>query len=86
MIAESYTRYRKGRIAIFTLAEKNLMTIYNTGTRLGLMAELGEMLGYVSVEETELRDMTLSVIKKLEHMSDAQYAALELSPDTMKGW
>ena len=72
---------------MFTLAEKNLMVIYNTGSRLGLMEELGNMLGYVSEDETELRDMTLSVIEKLQGMTDAEFDTLDLAPDTLeKGW
>ena len=34
-------------MTIFTLAEKNLMIIYNPGSRLDLMAELGNMLTFV---------------------------------------
>ena len=33
-------------MTIFTLAEKNLMIIYNPGSRLDLMAELGNMLTF----------------------------------------
>ncbi|MEG0759431.1 MAG: transposon-transfer assisting family protein [Raoultibacter sp.] len=71
--------------ASFTLAETNLMVIYNTGTRLNLMAELGNMLGYVSEDETELRGMTISVIQKLNRMTDKDFAALDLTPDSLKG-
>lgn len=71
--------------ASFTLAETNLMVIYNTGTRLNLMAELGNMLGYVSEDETELRCMTVSVIQKLNRMTDKDFLALNLTPDSLKG-
>lgn len=71
--------------ASFTLAETNLMVIYNTGTRLNLMAELGNMLGYVSEDETELRGMTISVIQKLNRMTDKDFVALNLTPDSLKG-
>lgn len=82
-------RYKnKGRTEImFTLAEKNLMMIYNTGSRLELMDELGNMLGYLSDEETELHDITVSVIEKLKRITDAEFDALDLMPDTLeKGW
>lgn len=36
----------------FTFEEMNLMCIYNTGTRAGLMESLTEMRGYLSPEET----------------------------------
>lgn len=71
---------------IFTLAEKNLMIIYNTGTRLGLMTELGHMLGYLHQDEKELHDMTVSVIKKLKTITDEDFAALNLDPGELKGW
>lgn len=75
-------------MTIFTLAEKNLMVIYNTGSRLGLVEELGNMLAYVSEEENELHDMAVSVIEKLLCMTDAEFAALDLAPDMMmkKDW
>ena len=69
----------------FTLPETNLMVIYNTGSRLDLMAELGNMLGYVSEDEAELRDMTVSVIKKLNRMTDEDFTTLDLDPDYLKG-
>lgn len=82
-------RYKdKGRTEImFTLAEKNLMVIYNTGSRLGLMNELGNMLSYLSDDETELHDITVSVIEKLNRITDAEFDALDLMPDTFeKDW
>ena len=52
----------------FTLAETNLMVIYNPGTRLGLIEELKAMMTYLSPEETDLHDLTLSTLRKLERM------------------
>lgn len=43
---------------MFNTTEMNLMILYNPGTRLGLMEELGNMLGYLSGEETGLRRTT----------------------------
>lgn len=63
----------------FTFEEINLMCIYDhAGTRAGLMAALTEMRGYLAVDETELRELTDSTLKKLAAMSDADYAALDL--------
>lgn len=70
----------------FTLAEKNLMIIYNTGTRLGLMTELGQMLSYLHEDEMELHDLAVSVIKKLQTITDEDFAALNLDPGELKGW
>ena len=65
----------------FTNDELNLMCIYDTGTRTGLLESLVTMKEVLEPEETELREMTESVIEKLTAMSDAQYAELELFPD-----
>lgn len=65
----------------FTNDELNLMCIYNTGTREGTLDALAAMREYLEPEETELRDMTDSVVDKLEQMSDAEFDALDLFPD-----
>lgn len=62
----------------FTLAETNLMAIYNPGSRLGLIAELGNMLTYLLSDEIALRDLTLSTIRKLSSLTDTEFAALDL--------
>lgn len=69
----------------FTLAETNLMVIYSTGTRLDLLAELSNMLTFVSDDEPELRQMTVSVMHKLRQMTDEDFDALDLEPDILKG-
>ncbi|QNK40740.1 transposon-transfer assisting family protein [Caproicibacter fermentans] len=66
---------------MFTNDEINLMCIYNTGTREGLIAELTQMRGYLGAEETELLALTDSALGKLRGMSDEEYAALDLFPD-----
>ena len=65
----------------FTNDELNLMCIYDTGTRTGLLEALATMKEVLEPEETELREMTDSVIEKLSAMTDAEYAELELFPD-----
>ena len=55
--------------------------IYNTGSRTGLIDSLREMRGELSPEETELRELTDSALGKLQAMSDAEFAELELYPD-----
>ena len=66
---------------MFTNDEINLMCIYNTGTREGLIAELTQMRGYLGAEETELLALTDSALGKLRNMSDKDYASLDLFPD-----
>ena len=65
----------------FTFEEINLMCIYNTGSRTGLIEALTEMRGYLTPEETELLDLTDSTLAKLRAMTDADFDALELYPD-----
>ena len=64
-----------------TFEERQLMAIYNTGTRKGLLEELMEMQSYISAEEEELNKLTASAICKLQEMSDDDYAALDLVPE-----
>ena len=65
----------------FTNDEMNLMCIYNTGSREGLMRELREMRGCIGADKLELLTMTDSTLQKLEKISNAEFAELELSPD-----
>jgi len=64
-----------------TYEERQLMSLYNTGTRTGLMDALKEMRGYLEADETELRELTDSALLKLSRMSDDEYEALDLFPD-----
>lgn len=65
----------------FTFEEINLMCIYNTGSRTGLIEALTEMRGELSPEEVELRELTDSALGKLQAMSDNEFAELKLYPD-----
>ena len=65
----------------FTFEEINLMCIYNTGSRTGLIEALNEMRGHLEPDETELRELTDSTLRKLGGITDEQFAELELIPD-----
>ena len=65
----------------FTFEETNLLCIYNTGSRTGLIDALTEMRGELSPEETELRELTDSALTKLCAMTDEDFDQLELYPD-----
>ena len=54
----------------FTYEEMELMSIYDPGTREGLIANLEEMRGYLEPDETELRELTDSALEKLRELSD----------------
>lgn len=66
---------------IFTNDEMNLMCIYQTGDRQGLISALTEMQGYLDEDEAELRELTDSALQKLGEITDEDFAALELVPD-----
>jgi len=42
----------------FTVEERNLICIYNTGTRTDLLSELAEMKIHLGKDETELLELT----------------------------
>ena len=49
----------------FTFEEMNLMCIYNTGSRTGLIDSLREMRGELAPEETELREQLYIAVMAL---------------------
>lgn len=64
-----------------TYEERQLMAIYNTGTRKDLLEALTDMQQYLSQEDRDLNDLTASAIRKLQEMSDDEFEALDLVPD-----
>ena len=64
-----------------TYEEKQLMAIYNTGTRKGLIRALIDIQRYLTREEQALNDLTASAISKLQEMSDDEFETLDLVPD-----
>ena len=65
-----------------TYEEQQLMSLYNTaGTRNGLIQTLTDMRVYLDKDERELKDLTDSAIAKLQRMTDAEFAQLDLIPD-----
>ena len=66
---------------VFNNDEMNLMCIYDTGSRTGLMKALSEMRKELGTDEVELRELTDSTLNKLSAMSDEDYEKLELYPD-----
>ena len=65
----------------FSYEEINLMALYNAGSRERLIEVLSEMKTYLTLSETELRDLTDSTLDKLAGMTDAEFNELELYPD-----
>lgn len=65
----------------FTNDEMNLMCIYDTGNRTGLINALSEMRKELDADEVALRELTDSVLNKLSAMTEEDYEKLELYPD-----
>lgn len=65
----------------FTFDERNLMCIYNTGSRSGLMDNLKEMRECLTPEEVGLLNLTNSTLEKLRTMEDEEFDQMELYPD-----
>ena len=65
----------------FTFEEQQLMSIYNSGTRLGLIRTLVEMRTYLDEDEQELRTLTDSAVYKLSRITDDAFEKLDLIPE-----
>ena len=65
----------------FTFEEQELMSIYNPGTRLGLIQALNEMRPYLAEDEQELRMLTDSAVYKLSRITDDAFENLDLVPE-----
>lgn len=68
-------------MSTFTFEETNLLCIYNTGSRTGLIEALSDMRQELAPDEHQLRSLTESVLNKLRNMTDDQFEQLELYPD-----
>lgn len=65
----------------FSIEELNLMCIYDTGTRAGLMVGLEKIALELAPEDEDLMDLIQGALKKLAAMSDEEYGELILVPD-----
>ena len=65
----------------FSIEELNLMCIYDTGTRSGLIVGLEKISTDLAPEDAELSQLIQSALKKLTAMSDQEYGELILVPD-----
>ena len=64
----------------FTFEEMNLMCIYNTGSRTGLIDSLREMRGEQSPEEKEMRERTVTDLQKPCPKNDVKYTEMVDDP------
>jgi HJR/Mrr/RecB family endonuclease len=60
----------------FTVEEMNLICIYNTGSRTGLLSELAHMKTHLEKDEVELLRLAKSVMDKIDAMSDDEFESI----------
>ncbi len=65
----------------FNSDELMIISIYNRASRKDTIAEIYDMRRYLEDDETDLKDLTASVIRKLEAMSDEEYFGMINSCD-----
>ena len=61
--------------------EMNLLCIYQTNTRRKTINAITYMQQYLEPDETELAEMSYSLLAKLEQMSDEEFDEMEKFPD-----
>jgi len=61
----------------FTLEERNLMCIYTTASRTILLRDLHTALS--DIYHPELKEIAVSTIAKLEHMTDEAYQEIRMT-------
>lgn len=66
-------------IMIFNVEEKNILALFQTGSRQGTIDNLKMVLG--NIEDKELEEGCQHIFDKLTKMSDKEYAALDLKAD-----
>lgn len=63
---------------LFTKEERSLISIYNPGTRSGLISGIENIRKDLNENDLELEKLTASVLRKVRNMSDAQFQQLHL--------
>ena len=60
-----------------TVEETNLLSIYKTGSRQGLIVAMNAALPFM---EGEMRDFAARTLEKVERMTEAEFAGLAVYP------
>lgn len=64
---------------IFNVEEKNILALFQTGSRQGTIDNLKMVLA--NIEDKELEEGCQHIFDKLAKMSDEEYAALDLTDE-----
>lgn len=65
----------------FNVEEINLMCCFDISNRIRLLAEMKSLP--LNDLDDEMTELLYNTVRKLEKMSDAEFAALYIAPDTM---
>lgn len=65
----------------FNVEEINLMCCFNTSSRSKLIAEMKSLP--LNDLDDEMTELLYNTVRKLEEMSDAEFEAVYIAPDTM---
>ena len=66
---------------IFTVEETNLMCCFDTSSRRKLITEMKNLP--LNELDEEMEELLFKTVRKLEAMSDAEFDALYIAPDSM---
>jgi len=66
---------------MFTHDEINLICIFNTASRTGLIEELTALQTQLEPDEVELSMLSRSALSKLQTMSDEDFVSIDFVPD-----
>ena len=61
----------------FTVEETNLLSIYMTGSKTGLVVAMKAALPFM---EGEMRDFAARTLAKVQHMTEAEFVGLAVYP------
>ena len=60
----------------FTVEETNLICVFHSDSRIKVIEDIHKAVGYI--DDDDLVELSVRVVKKLEKMSDEEYTALVL--------
>ena len=66
---------------LFTVEESNFMSYFDTSSRHALIRDMENTP--LSVMDEEMSEMLYRMVKRLKNMSDEEFSALYIAPDTL---
>ena len=68
---------------LFNFDEEMILLFYGTGDRDGTIANLHRLQNKLTEEDTELRELSDSVLRKLAHLSRSDYKEVSLRLESL---